>query len=101
MANGHQAHEEKPSCEELKTEVQENGGEEAMEVTGGEDEEKVGETLQNGAHERFGEGQETEEKEKEANLIQNRKTRGKVAEGKNELMHSQAVLRFTPDLSIR
>ncbi|KAK3547735.1 hypothetical protein QTP86_028532, partial [Hemibagrus guttatus] len=81
MANGHQVHKEKPSSEELKTETQENGGGEAMEMNReGGDEEKVGGTLQNGAHESCVEGQE---KDKEATLGQNRKTRGKEVEGKD------------------
>ncbi|XP_060749544.1 PHD finger protein 20b isoform X2 [Tachysurus vachellii] len=83
MANGHQAAEEKPSNEELKTETQENGGGEVMEMDKGGDEENVGGTLHNGAHESCGEEQEKEEREKEAPLGQNRKTRGKVMEGKD------------------
>lgn len=83
MPNGHQEHEEKPSIEELKTESQENGGGEAMEIYGEGDKEKVGGTFQNGAHESCGEGQEKDDIEKEAALSQNRKTRSKVAEGKD------------------
>lgn len=87
MANGHKAEEEKPSGEDLKTDAQENGGGEAVEMNGGEgrEQEKAG-TLQNGTHESSGEGQQKDEKEKDANLGQNRRTRGKLVEGKTELL---------------
>lgn len=95
MANGHEEQEEKPSVVDVKTEALENGGGESMEMNGGGEEEKVG-TLQNGAHESCGEGQEKDEKEKEASLGQNRRARGKVVEGKTELMCTPAVvLTFT------
>lgn len=96
VANGDQAPEDTPSDGEPKTEAPENGGEEEMEVNerGGEEEEVV--SLQNGAQESCGEGREKDEKDREANLGPNRRVRGKVAEGKTELMCIPAdVLAFT------
>ncbi|XP_017342813.3 PHD finger protein 20b isoform X1 [Ictalurus punctatus] len=92
MANGHEEQEEKPSVVDVKTEALENGGGESMEMNGGGEEEKVG-TLQNGAHESCGEGQEKDEKEKEASLGQNRRARGKVVEGKDAERASVPELR--------
>lgn len=104
MANGHKAEEDMPSAitGDLKTEPQENGEEEPMEVNGGGGEEENVGTLQNGAHESCGEGQEKDEKELEANLGQNKKAKGKVPEGKSELMHTPAaMLTFTSEQCVK
>lgn len=96
MANGHKEQEEKPSGVDMNMEAQENGGDEAMEMNGGggeEEEEKV-RTLQNSVHESCGDAQEKDQKD-EANLGQNSRARGKVAEGKTELMNNTAfVLKY-------
>lgn len=82
MTNGHKEQEDEPPSDgDVKTEAVENGAEEAMEMNGTGEEEKV-EALQNGAHESCGEEQEKDEKEKEGNLSQNRRAKGKVVEGK-------------------
>ncbi|XP_053338871.1 PHD finger protein 20b isoform X2 [Clarias gariepinus] len=83
MTNGHKEQEDEPPSDgDVKTEAVENGAEEAMEMNGTGEEEKVG-ALQNGAHESCGEEQEKDEKEKEGHLGQNRRAKGKVVEGKD------------------